>query len=126
MRLVFFNFFLHLGLYHQKANYRRFVLALNWCRSHQVIPLVGCRSKSQATDTLASLDWQLKQEERDLLDSLWDRAQPRYNAIMERHLRLPTAEKDMNDSSGMTKEDRDLAVRKFLQHLLHSMCPHRQ
>ena len=64
------NFFLHLGLYHQKANYLRFVLALNWCRSHKVIPLVGCRSKSQATDTLASLDWQLKQEERDLLDSL--------------------------------------------------------
>lgn len=43
---------------------------------------------------------------------LWDRAQPRYNAIMERHLRLPTAEKDMNDSSGMTEEERDLAVRK--------------
>ena len=56
--------------YFPKANYLRFALALNWCRSHKVIPLVGCRSKSQATDTLASLDWQLKQEERELLDSL--------------------------------------------------------
>ena len=43
---------------------------------------------------------------------LWDRAQPRYNAIMERHLRLPTAENNMNDSSGMSEEERNLAVRK--------------
>ncbi len=43
---------------------------------------------------------------------LWDRAQPRYNEIMERHLRLPTAEDDANDSTGMSEEERNLAVRK--------------
>ena len=43
---------------------------------------------------------------------LWDRAQPRYEEIMERHLRLPTAENDANDSTGMSEEERNLAVRK--------------
>ncbi len=43
---------------------------------------------------------------------LWDRAQPRYNKIMERHLRLPTAADDANDSTGMNEEERNLAVRK--------------
>jgi pyridoxine 4-dehydrogenase len=45
-------------------------VALNWVRSHNAIPLVGCRSKQQAMDTLASLDWELKNYERELLDSL--------------------------------------------------------
>ena len=45
-------------------------VALNWCRSHNVIPLVGCRSKEQAYDTLAALDWDLFSHERELLDSL--------------------------------------------------------
>ena len=45
-------------------------VALNWCRSHNVIPLVGCRSKQQASDTLDALDWDLLSHERDLLDSL--------------------------------------------------------
>lgn len=43
---------------------------------------------------------------------LWDRAQPRYNEIMKRHLRLPKAENDLNDSTGMNDEERNLAVRK--------------
>ena len=45
-------------------------VALNWCRSHNVIPLVGCRSKQQASDTLTALDWDLFSHERELLDSL--------------------------------------------------------
>lgn len=43
-------------------------VALNWCRSHNVIPLVGCRSKQQASDTLSALDWDLLSHERELLD----------------------------------------------------------
>eukprot|EP00581_Thalassiosira_minuscula_P006084 CAMPEP_0183740618 /NCGR_PEP_ID=MMETSP0737-20130205/60113_1 /TAXON_ID=385413 /ORGANISM="Thalassiosira miniscula, Strain CCMP1093" /LENGTH=210 /DNA_ID=CAMNT_0025975739 /DNA_START=184 /DNA_END=816 /DNA_ORIENTATION=+ len=44
---------------------------------------------------------------------LWDRAQPRYDAIMERHVRLPTVDDDdeiidSNDS----KEERALNIRK--------------
>lgn len=35
---------------------------------------------------------------------LWDRAQPRYNAIMERHLRLPTAEYCNNDNLAVRKK----------------------
>ena len=43
---------------------------------------------------------------------LWDRAQPRYEQIMERHLRLPTADDSSDDASGMTAEEKNLAVRK--------------
>lgn len=44
---------------------------------------------------------------------LWDRAQPRYEEIMARHLRLPTADNnDTNESTGMNEEERNLAVRK--------------
>ena len=45
-------------------------VALNWCRSHNVIPLVGCRSKIQAIDILDALDWSLLSHEKELLDSL--------------------------------------------------------
>ena len=45
-------------------------VALNWCRAHDTIPLVGCRSVAQADDTLLSLDWQLKPEEVAELDAL--------------------------------------------------------
>jgi aryl-alcohol dehydrogenase-like predicted oxidoreductase len=45
-------------------------VAVNWCRSHNVIPLVGCRSKQQAYDTLGALDWDLFSHERELLDNL--------------------------------------------------------
>ena len=45
---------------------------------------------------------------------LWDKAQPRYDAIMERHLRLPTVDDDeAATTNNMTsKEDRELDVRK--------------
>mmetsp|Transcript_18777 Transcript_18777/g.40674 ORF Transcript_18777/g.40674 Transcript_18777/m.40674 type:complete len:231 (+) Transcript_18777:148-840(+) len=48
---------------------------------------------------------------------LWDKAQPRYDSIMERHLRMPTVD-DMADSAimdqaeGRSKEERELDVRK--------------
>ena len=52
---------------------------------------------------------------------LWDSAQPRYNAIMERHTRLPNLD-DIQDTTGMedaqianglvTKAERELDVRK--------------
>jgi len=45
-------------------------VALNWCRAHNTIPLVGCRSKQQAIDTLSSLDWELTPEQVAELDSL--------------------------------------------------------
>jgi len=45
---------------------------------------------------------------------LWDKAQPRYDAIMERHLRLPTVDEDETTTNNMTisKEERELDVRK--------------
>mmetsp|Transcript_5218 Transcript_5218/g.10189 ORF Transcript_5218/g.10189 Transcript_5218/m.10189 type:complete len:457 (-) Transcript_5218:7316-8686(-) len=45
-------------------------VALNWCRAHHTIPLVGCRSIMQAEDTLASLEWELNSEEVAELDTL--------------------------------------------------------
>lgn len=45
-------------------------VALSWCRKHNAIPLVGCRSKQQAEDTLASLSLHLTSEEVIGLDAL--------------------------------------------------------
>lgn len=42
---------------------------------------------------------------------LWDKAQPRYDAIMERHLRFPT-EDGIEDDTTSSKEERELSVRK--------------
>ena len=39
---------------------------------------------------------------------LWNKAQPKYDAIMERHLRLPTVDTNENDE----KETRELDIRK--------------
>ena len=44
---------------------------------------------------------------------LWDKAQPRYDAILERHLRLPTVDDDEATTNNMSsKEERELDVRK--------------
>ena len=44
---------------------------------------------------------------------LWDKAQPRYDAIKERHLRLPTVDDDEATTNNMSsKEERELDVRK--------------
>jgi len=45
-------------------------VALNWCRAHNTIPLVGCRSKLQAVDILSSLDWELESQDIEELDAL--------------------------------------------------------
>ena len=45
-------------------------VALGWCGAHKTIPLVGCRSKEQAEDTLASLSLELTTEEIHRLDAL--------------------------------------------------------
>mmetsp|Transcript_14495 Transcript_14495/g.31182 ORF Transcript_14495/g.31182 Transcript_14495/m.31182 type:complete len:435 (-) Transcript_14495:26-1330(-) len=45
-------------------------VALCWCRNHNTIPLVGCRSKQQAEDILASLSLHLSSEEVAALDTL--------------------------------------------------------
>ncbi|KAL3786738.1 hypothetical protein HJC23_005301 [Cyclotella cryptica] len=45
-------------------------VSINWCRAHKTIPLVGCRSQEQATDTLSSLDWELSSQEVEELDAL--------------------------------------------------------
>lgn len=45
-------------------------VALNWCRAHNVVPLVGCRSERQAGDTLSSLDWDLTKAQVAELDAL--------------------------------------------------------
>ena len=44
---------------------------------------------------------------------LWDKAQPRYDAILKRHLRLPTVDDDEATTNNMSsKEERELDVRK--------------
>lgn len=49
---------------------------------------------------------------------LWERAQPRYDSIMERHIRLPKMDDIFNDSGitnsldGLSKEERELDIRK--------------
>jgi aryl-alcohol dehydrogenase-like predicted oxidoreductase len=53
-----------------KKNISMAQVALNWCRAHNTIPLVGCRSKQQAADTLSALDWSLTCEQVEKLDSL--------------------------------------------------------
>ena len=43
-------------------------VSLNWCIQHGVIPLVGCRSPSQARDTVGCLGWNLSPEDVQQLD----------------------------------------------------------
>jgi succinate dehydrogenase flavin-adding protein (antitoxin of CptAB toxin-antitoxin module) len=48
--------------------------------------------------------------------ALWEKAQPRYDSIMERHLRLPSLDgiddSAVMDDKQMSKEERELEVRK--------------
>lgn len=43
-------------------------VSLNWCIQHSVIPLVGCRSPSQARDSVGCLGWSLSQQDVEKLD----------------------------------------------------------
>lgn len=45
-------------------------VALNWCRAHGAMPLVGLRRLSQAEAAAAALAWQLSPAERQELDGL--------------------------------------------------------
>lgn len=45
-------------------------IALNWCISHNTIPLVGCRSVTQAKDSLGCLGWKLSKEDVKKLDQV--------------------------------------------------------
>ncbi|KAL7468238.1 hypothetical protein ACHAXS_008464 [Conticribra weissflogii] len=65
------------------------------------------RRANAAADSIAQREQQL-----------WERAQPRYDSIMERHIRLPTLdnvafEPDINNNmDGTSKEERELDIRK--------------
>jgi pyridoxine 4-dehydrogenase len=43
-------------------------VALNWCRSHGAMPIVGLRSVSQARQAAAAAAWSLNDAERQELD----------------------------------------------------------
>lgn len=45
-------------------------VALNWCRSHGALPIVGLRRPEQAEDAAAALTWTLEANEKNLLDRL--------------------------------------------------------
>ena len=45
-------------------------VALNWCRSHGAVPIVGMRNPYQAEMAAAALGWQLNRTERVMLDQL--------------------------------------------------------
>jgi hypothetical protein len=45
-------------------------VALNWCIQHNVIPLVGCRSPSQARDSVGCLGWSLSKQDVKKLDQV--------------------------------------------------------
>ena len=45
-------------------------IALNWCIQHQVVPLVGCRSPTQARDSVGCLGWSLSDEDVKQLDKV--------------------------------------------------------
>ncbi|MCS5697783.1 aldo/keto reductase [Cyanobium sp. FGCU-52] len=45
-------------------------VALNWCRAHQALPIVGLRTVEQAEAAAAALAWELGEDERQELDRL--------------------------------------------------------
>jgi len=45
-------------------------VALNWCRSHGAMPIVGLRTVAQAEAAAAAVQWSLSDAERDALDAV--------------------------------------------------------
>ena len=45
-------------------------VAMNWCIQYDIVPLVGCRTLSQAKDSLGCLGWTLKPADVKRLDQL--------------------------------------------------------
>ena len=43
-------------------------VALNWCRSHGAMPIVGIRNSTQASDAIKALSWELNNREKKELD----------------------------------------------------------
>jgi len=44
-------------------------VALNWCRAHGAMPIVGLRRSDQVDGAAAALSWELGNDERKLLDA---------------------------------------------------------
>jgi pyridoxine 4-dehydrogenase len=45
-------------------------VAINWCRAHGTLPIVGMRRPAQLKGCTSALDWELSQDERKELDAL--------------------------------------------------------
>lgn len=55
-------------------------VAINWCRAHGALPLVGLRRADQAEAAAAAMAWRLEPEERQELDRLAQRVEGRMPA----------------------------------------------
>ena len=88
-------------------------------RQHRATPVSTCTpaiQQKQQQQTRSYLgdagEMQPRQIDDDVAkreQELWNKAQPKYDAIMERHLRLPTVD---NDTDMEKKETRELDIRK--------------
>ena len=87
-------------------------------RQHRATPISSCtpvikqqqQTRSYLGDAGEMQPRQINDEVAKREQELWNKAQPKYDAIMERHLRLPTLDNDMTDMN--EKETRELDIRK--------------
>jgi len=85
-------------------------------RQHRATPVSSCtpaiqqQTRSYLGDAGEMQPRQMDDEVAKREQELWNKAQPKYDAIMERHLRLPTVDNDMTDMN--EKETRELDIRK--------------
>ena len=88
-------------------------------RQHRATPVSSCtpaiqqqqqQTRSYLGDAGEMQPRQIDDEVAKREQELWNKAQPKYDAIMERHLRLPTIDNDMTDMN--EKETRELDIRK--------------
>ena len=87
-------------------------------RQHRATPISSCtpaiqqQTRSYLGDAGEMQPRQIDDEVAKREQELWNKAQPKYDAIMERHLRLPTVDNN-NDMTDMEKkETRELDIRK--------------
>lgn len=73
-------------------------------------PAIQQQTRSYLGDAGEMQPRQIDDEVAKREQELWNKAQPKYDAIMERHLRLPTIDNDMTDMN--EKETRELDIRK--------------
>ena len=86
-------------------------------RQHRANPVSSCtpvqqQSRSYLGDAGEMQPRQINDEVAKREQELWNKAQPKYDAIMEQHLRLPTVDNNDNDMTGDEKETRELDIRK--------------